>query len=136
MRSAITICLVPEARSGPFVFHSGLEQGCEQAARLGFDAVEVFPRSAAEVDLQQLRQLLDKFNLKLAAVGTGAGWLTHQLSLTATDPAVAARAQEFIKQIIELAGEFVAPAIIVSMQGRIPNPEKSESLMAQLTRAI
>ena len=52
MRSAITICLVPEARKGPFVFHydaglAGLEVGCRAAAEFGFDAVEIFPGSAA-----------------------------------------------------------------------------------------
>ncbi|MFM1996741.1 MAG: hypothetical protein RLZZ111_1128, partial [Planctomycetota bacterium] len=31
MRSAITICLVPEARQGPFVFHEGLAAGCRAA---------------------------------------------------------------------------------------------------------
>ena len=136
MRSAITVCLVPEARTGPFVFHSGLEHGCAQAARFGFDAVEVFPRSPAEVDVQQLRQLLDRHGLKLAAVGTGAGWLTQQLSLTSTDSAVAQRAAEFIRGVIELAGTFGAPAIIGSMQGRIPTPEQRESLFAQMTLAI
>lgn len=136
MRSAITVCLVPEARSGPFVYHSGLEHGCEQAAHHGFDAVEVFPRSADEVDRQQLRQLLDRHGLKLAAVGTGAGWLTKQLSLTSTDPAVAQRAAEFIRSMIETAGSFGAPAIIGSMQGRIPSPDQREALFAQMTLAI
>jgi len=136
MKSAITVCLVPEARSGPFVFHSGLEHGCEQAARLGFDAIEIFPRAAADVDSEQLRQLLDKYRLTVAAFGTGAGWLTQQLSLTATDPAVAQRAVDFIRSIIELAGTFNAPAIIGSMQGRIPSPELRESSIAQLALAI
>ena len=43
MKSAITICLVKEAAAGPFVFHTDLAEGCAQAAKLGFDAVEVFP---------------------------------------------------------------------------------------------
>jgi sugar phosphate isomerase/epimerase len=136
MRSAITVCLVPEARSGPFVFHSGLEHGCEQAARLGFDAVEVFPRSAAELDGLQLKQLLDRHDLKLAAVGTGAGWLTQQLSLTSSDPTVAQRAADFIRSMVEFAGAFGAPAIIGSMQGRIPTPEQRDPLFAQMTLAI
>lgn len=136
MRSAITVCLVPEARSGPFVYHSGLEHGCEQAAHHGFDAVEVFPRSAADIDTEQLRSLLDRHRLNLAAVGTGAGWLTQQLSLTDTDPTVAQRAVDFIRSIIDLAGEFGAPAIIGSMQGRIPSPEQREACYAQLAIAI
>jgi sugar phosphate isomerase/epimerase len=74
--------------------------------------------------------------LKLAAVGTGAGWLTQQLSLTATEPAVAQQAAEFIRGIIELAGSFGAPAIIGSMQGRIPSPDQREALFAQMTLAI
>ncbi len=136
MRSAITVCLVPEARSGPFVYHDGLEAGCQRAADLGFDAIEVFPRSAADVDLVALRQLLDAHSLKLAAVGTGAGWLVQQLSLTATEPSVAKRAIEFISSIIDVAGALGAPAIIGSMQGRIASPELREPLMAQLADAI
>ncbi len=136
MRSAITVCLVPEARSGPFVFHAGLENGCEQASNFGFDAVEVFPRSAAEVDPSQLKGLLERYGLKLAAVGTGAGWLTRQLSLTSTDVTVAQQATEFIRSIVELAGGLGAPAIIGSMQGRIPTPDLRTSLFAQLETAI
>ena len=136
MRSAITVCLVPEAGSGPFVYHAGLEHGCEHAAQYGFDAVEVFPRSADELDHQQLRQLLDRHSLTVAAVGTGAGWLTQQLSLTAIDPSVAQRAAEFIRGMVELAGSFGAPAIVGSMQGRIPSPDQREPLFAQMTLAI
>ena len=58
IRSAVTISLVPEAHGGPFVYWDGLEAGCAQAAALGFDAVEVFPRSAQELDARRLNQLL------------------------------------------------------------------------------
>jgi hypothetical protein len=58
MKSAVTICLVPEARQGPFVFHDGLEAGCRMAAELGFDAVEVFPESAEGLPVADLHRLL------------------------------------------------------------------------------
>jgi sugar phosphate isomerase/epimerase len=136
MKSAITVCLVPQACSGPFVYHDGLADACQRAAKLGFDAIEVFPSSAADINTDELRDLLDKYSLQLAAVGTGAGWVVQQLSLTATDGATAARAIEFIQAIIDLAGSFGAPAIIGSMQGRIPSPELREPLMQQLANAI
>lgn len=136
MLSAITVCLVPEASGGPFVFHAGLENGCQQAATIGFDAVEIFPPSASAIDVQAVRQMLDHYGLKLAALGTGAGWLTQQLSLTATDPVVASRAEDFIRSIIEAAGQLGAPAIIGSMQGRIPQPELRTQLLDQLARSI
>jgi sugar phosphate isomerase/epimerase len=54
----------------------------------------------------------------VAAVGTGAGWVKHGLHLCHTDAAERARAREFIAAIIDSAGEFGAPAILGSMQGR------------------
>src|SRR5687768_10046163 len=118
IQSAITISLVPEARGGPFVFWDGLASGCANAAALGFDAVEIFPRSLEELNAKELRRLLTQHQLKLAAMGTGAGWIAHQLRLTDPDAATRRRAQQFIAGIIDLAGGFGAPAIIGSMQGR------------------
>jgi sugar phosphate isomerase/epimerase len=118
VHSAITISLVDEVRGGPFVFCDGLKDGCVNAARLGFDAVEVFPRSADETNARDLKQLLDIHNLKLAAMGTGAGWILQKLRLTDPDDTVRSRARAFVAGIIDFAGAFGAPAIIGSMQGR------------------
>ena len=73
IHSAITISLVPEARGGPFVFWEDLAAGCAKAAALGFDAVEIFPRAADELNAKELKGLLQRNKLKLAAMGTGAG---------------------------------------------------------------
>ena len=42
MRAVITLCRVPEAAAGPFVFHDELDAGFRKAADIGFDAVELF----------------------------------------------------------------------------------------------
>lgn len=118
MKSAITISLVPEARGGPFVFWDDLAAGFAAAARHGFDAVEIFPAAANAVPIGQTRALMEKHSLKIAAIGTGAGWVKHKLRLTDPDPAIRARAREFIFGIINLAGYLGAPTIIGSMQGR------------------
>jgi sugar phosphate isomerase/epimerase len=124
VKSAVTICLVPEARSGPFVFHDGLANGCSRAARYGFDAVEILPSSADSVDAVELRQLLTQHGLSIAAFGTGAGWIHSKLSLTAADEDVRTQARKFIHSVIELAGHFAAPAIIGSMQGRVETDQE------------
>jgi sugar phosphate isomerase/epimerase len=116
MKSAVTISLVPEARGGPFVFWDDLAAGIKTAAAFGFDAVEIFPPSADAIDPVELRKMLSDKGLSLAAVGTGAGWVKHKLTLT--DPATREKATEFVKGIIDFAGPFGAPAIIGSMQGR------------------
>ncbi len=121
MRSAITIALVPEMRGGPFVFSDGLADGCAKAAEHGFDAVEIFPPSADALDARQLKSLLAQYNLKIAAVGSGAGWVKHRLHLT--DPDAAARRRG-------------APAIIGSMQGRWGDGVTRAQALAWLAEAL
>lgn len=118
MRSAITVSLVPQTKGGPFVFSNGLGDAFAQAAQLGFDAVEVFPPSPGEPALNELPSLVERHGLRVAAVGTGAGWVVHKLSLTHPDSTNRTRARDFIKGIIDVGGRFSAPAIIGSMQGR------------------
>jgi sugar phosphate isomerase/epimerase len=118
IRSAVTVSLVEEARGGPFVFWHDLAEACRKAQQLGFDAIEVFPSSADAVEPARLRMLLNDHGLALAAVGTGAGWLRRKLTLTLPDAAVRVKARDFIREIIDFAGQFHAPAIIGSMQGR------------------
>src|SRR5665213_1892785 len=118
MKSAVTISLVAEAKGGPFVFWDDLAEGCRQASRLGFDAVEIFPASAESLNIPEVKNLLAQHRLQVAAVGTGAGWVKHKLRLTDPDPAIRRHAREFASGLIAAAGELGAPAIIGSMQGR------------------
>jgi sugar phosphate isomerase/epimerase len=141
MKSAVTICLVPEARQGPFVFHTtasgkGLADACRTAAELGFDAVEIFPESAEAFPVATLKPLLAEHGLGLAAVGTGAGWVKHKLHLCHADAGVRAAAHEFIAGIIDVAGRFGAPAIIGSMQGRSEGKLSRDEAVEHLAEAL
>ena len=141
MKSAITICLVPEARQGPFVFHTtaadgGLAAACRTAAELGFDAVEIFPESAEAFPVAELSRLLAEYGLAVAAVGTGVGWVKHKLHLCHADATVRAQAREFIAGIIDVAGRFGAPAIIGSMQGRWEGDVSRETAFEYLAAAL
>ena len=136
MKSCITISLVGEARGGPFVFWDGLEDGCQRSAALGFDAVEVFPPSVEAVDKTKLNELLDQHQLRLAAVGTGAGWVKHGLTLTDANPEKRAEAISFVESIIALAGSFGASAIIGSMQGRWDATTDKDTALGYLRDAL
>src|ERR1043165_8839690 len=98
MKSAVTISLVREAEGGPFVFWHDLKGACEAAAKLGYDAVEIFAPGPDEFDRDLLQQIVAKEKLKVAAFGTGAGWVKHKLTLTSPDPAVRQRARDFAAQ--------------------------------------
>ena len=136
MKSAITICLVPEARRGPFVFHDGLEAGCRAAADHGFDGVEIFPAGPDEVAAAIVRPLLAVHGVALAAIGTGAGWVKHGLSLCHADEDVRHRARAFIASIVDAAGELGAPAIIGSVQGRSGGDVSREFALSMLADAL
>lgn len=137
MRSAVTVSLVEEARGGPFVYWHDLPAACRKAAALGFDAVEVFPPSAEALASANLGKLLPDHGLKLAAVGTGAGWLRGRLYLTnRLEPVRIAQAVQFIRGLIDAAGPLGAPVIIGSMQGRADGPVTRDDALASLSDAL
>jgi sugar phosphate isomerase/epimerase len=130
----VTVSLVSAARGGPFVFWDDLRAACDAAATLGFDAIEVYaPGPDATKDLAGL---LKQHTLSLAAVGTGAGWMMHKLTLTSPDAEIRRRAIEFIRTIIDLGGPFGAPAVIGSMQGRFGDGVTPEQARDWLRAAL
>jgi len=133
---SVTVSLVPEARGGPFVFWDDLPAACRTAAELGFDAIEIFPPGPEAVDIAAVKTLLADHGLKLAAMGTGAGWVKHKLHLTHPDAPIRARAKDFIRSIIDTAGPLGAPAIIGSMQGRWGDSVSREQGFAWLGEAL
>lgn len=118
IRSAVTISLVEQARSGPFVFHDDLASRILKATELGYHAVEIFAPGPDAVPASTLQPLLKSTGQHVAAVGTGAGWVIHKLSLTSADETVRRGAINFISSMIDFGGPYGAPAIIGSMQGR------------------
>ena len=136
MQPSVTISLVPQAKGGPFVFWGDLAGGCAKAAALGYAAVEIFLPGADALDQVALRDLLDQHRLKLAALGTGAGWVIHRWTLTHPEAAIRGQAKKFIGSLIDLAASFGAPAIVGSMQGRFENEVTREQALAWLGEGL
>ena len=130
MKSAVTVALDPCFAAGPFVFHD-LGQAVEHAKRLGFDALELFP---GDPDALPTRDQLG--GLAVSAVGTGAGWVKHKLSLTSPDPSVRQRATDFIRAMSVAAAKLNAPVIVGSMQGRWGDGVSKEQALEWLRDAL
>jgi sugar phosphate isomerase/epimerase len=136
MKSAVTISLVSEARGGPFVFWDDLASGCRKASELGFDAVEIFPPGPDAIDPEELRSLLDDTGLTVAAVGTGAGWVKHGLSLTSPEEETRGEAISFIERMMDFSAQFEAPVIVGSMQGRAAGNVSRQVALRYLGNAL
>lgn len=136
MRSAITVSLVPQARGGPFVYWDDLEAACASAARLGFDAVEIFPLSHEAVTVEQIQPIVERHGLAVAALGTGSGWVAHRWHFTHPDHAIRESARRFAHRIVEAAGALGAPAIIGSMQGKIEGDLSRPQAVEWLSEAL
>ncbi|GAB3890823.1 sugar phosphate isomerase/epimerase [Larkinella knui] len=136
MKSCVTIALVPEIKTGPWIYWNDLEASMAKAADLGFDAVELFTASADAVPADRLAALADQFGLKIAAVGTGAGKVLHGLTLTDPDPAIRSKAVAFISDMMAFGATFGAPAIIGSMQGNAVSGIEKKQALAWLAEGL
>ena len=136
MKSCITISLVEEARGGPFVLWDGLEESIAFAGELGYDAVEIFAPGVEVIDADALQRMLDNAGLKLAALGTGAGWVKHRLQLADADEGQRNKAREFVRSVIDCAGPLGASAIIGSMQGPSGHTGDAETARGYLCEAL
>ena len=76
---------------------------------------------AAKMKKMQEKQKkeLEKNDIALAAVGTGAGKVLKGLTLTDPDAEIRNEAISFISEMIRFGSEFGAPASIGSMQGNV-----------------
>lgn len=136
IKSAVTASLVEEARGGPFVYWDGLADAFEKAAEFGFDAVEIFAPGPDAVSVDEVKGLMDKHSLSVAAVGTGAGMVKHGLSLSDASAEQRTKARDFVRQMIDLGGQFSCPAIIGSMQGRWTKDVSKNTALGWLGEAL
>src|SRR4249920_3404118 len=136
IKVSVTVCLIPEAKGGPFVLWDDLPAAARLASELGFDAIELFPPEPDALNLNEVKALLAKHNLAISAVGSGAGWVRHKLSLTHADPAHRAKAIAFVRAMIDFAAALNAPVIIGSMQGRWGDGVSKETALAYLAESL
>src|SRR6478609_6246025 len=136
VKISVTVCLIPEAKGGPFVLWDDLPAAVRTAASLGYDAVELFPPEPDALAPRTVLDLIGPHKLKVSAVGSGAGWVRHKLSLTHANPTHRERARAYVRGMIDFAASLNAPGIIGSMQGRWGDGVTKDLALAHLAEGL
>jgi 5-keto-L-gluconate epimerase len=118
-----------QAQFEAVAFKGHLEDNLAKIARWGYHGVELAIRDPALVDAEPLANLLDRFKLKVPAIGTGQAWGEEKLSFTDPVPQVRNAAITRIKGQIHLASQLDALVIIGLIRGVTPPGQtKSQSM--------
>lgn len=136
MKPCVTISLVEEARGGPFVYWHDPLENAKKAQALGFEAIEIFPPGPEALDASHFPDIPALTGQRIAAIGSGAGWVRHQWHLTHPSPSIRHQARAFIAQLLVAAARFDAPVIIGSMQGRHGQGVSKEQALEWLGEAL
>ncbi len=115
----------------PLVFAGELEKGFDAAARAGFNGVELSLRNPNRISVSNLRQLLSRYGLKLAAIATGQSCLQDRLCLCSENDEKHNRLMGRLKFFIDLASDFDSIVIIGGVRGRLKEDPKKWQVQRQ-----
>lgn len=136
MKKAIVVSL-SSTQFSALAFKEDVKNSVKKVANLGFDAVEFHVRDPKEVNFNDLKGLVESYNLPVCAIGTGQTYGEDGLSFTDPDEGVRKKAVERIKSHIDFAQSFNAQVIIGLVRGKTQagvSFEKAEKLFIQCMR--
>jgi len=103
MKKGVVIC-GPDVAYGPLALFSGsFEEKVEKAARYGCDGIELMVRDPRNLDWPVVKSTLDAAGLEVSQVVTGELFGADRLCLVTKDADVSQRAEERLRQVIDLA---------------------------------
>lgn len=103
---------------------------------LGYDAVEIAVRNPEIVDSSVLESKLDKYRLKLVAIGTGQAYVDKGISLMDLNHEIRQQAVSRIQKHMDLASNFDSQVIIGLIRGKISDSTMKEKQIGFLERSI
>jgi sugar phosphate isomerase/epimerase len=110
----------PDVPHGPLALLSGsLAEKVGKAARLGFDGVELMVRDPAKLDWVSIKDTVGNAGLEIPQVVTGELFGADGLCLATADQALARRAMERLRGVMDMAAYLGAMVNIGRLRGRL-----------------
>lgn len=122
--------------SAPFVCEGDPIQGIAQAAKLGYDGVELHFTDPAGVDADAIKAALAEKGLVLTAIGTGRAYVNEGLSISDPDEQVRLKAVARLEDFLDLGGRFGCVIIIGCMRGNVKSQAELPDALDRLARSM
>lgn len=136
MKIAIDLSLIPEMPNTPHFNDKNWEYLIDRSSELGYNGIEILPKSAKEVPVKKLKEVLGRNGMELCAIGSGAGKALKNYTFSDPDYSIRKKAVDYAISLIQVAGEFNSMMVIGSMQGTIQKAVSREQTLAWLTECL
>ncbi len=120
----------------PILFSGDALGGIDQAARIGFPAVELHLRRPSDLDLPALRARLAERKMALSSVGTGLSYVDDRLTFTSEDASVRRSAVERVLEVIEAFSAAKPLIIIGTIKGKLSEARNRETAVGRMRDAL
>jgi len=117
---------------GLSLFPGDLEKAFSVAQELGFDGIEVSVVDPEEISIPKLKDLINKYQIRVSAVATGGAAVRDGLIFSSPEKSIRKAAVQRIKKHIEFASLFKAVVVIGLIKGGLNNSySQSEDLITE-----
>lgn len=122
MKIAIVIAS-ENALPSAFVVFRGLEQSIKKASQMGYDGIELALLNKNQIDVNKIKDLIEKYNMEIPVVSTGQVFSGLKLWFTSPDSEIRRKAAEVFKGMVDVAAQFGAMVNIGRVRGFIEEGE-------------
>ena len=109
----------PEVNVPLMAFCGDFEQNVADIKAIGYEAIELFVRSPKEMRVDDVRRVIDRSGLEVAAIATNPAMLQDGLNLLHPDADIRRQAVERVIDLIDFSAEYHAPVCIGKYRGQI-----------------
>ncbi|MCL0039162.1 sugar phosphate isomerase/epimerase [Dehalococcoidia bacterium] len=132
MKVSIVVPLQYPTPLSPLSPEKGLEANLARVAEAGYDGVELAIADPASINMGEIEQLLERYNLEMPAITTGQAYGIEGLSLTGPAEETRRKAIRRIKDHIKIARNLGATVIIGLIRGESGGEEAEKLLIGAL----
>lgn len=123
----IAVAIASEnALPSAFVVFRGLENSIRKVSQLGYDGIELALLDKNQIDVNKIKELIEKYNLEIPVISTGQVFADLKLWFTSPDPKKRRKSVEVFKGMVDIAAQFGAMVNIGRVRGFIAEGETVE----------